>query len=421
MNTTEITPIESESNLAHPGNRPAVVTPLDEHMGLDIARALHKRGITVYGIDSDPHAVGRHSNACKFVLAPEIKTNAQAYLRFLVDFSLKLRCKPVLFPLSDEHVLLISRNRDLILKYYELVMPSPETIEALATKVGLIDVAHELHIPAPLTLFPHSLQEVESVSRTLQYPVIIKPGESPQWHDPRIVRQLRRGLLAGRAKVVVCHNPSELQDYYRKLAALNPELVIQEVIPGEDNRLFYTSFYLDRQSRPLGIFAGRKERVMPVGFGSASFVHSYYDPELIETGLRVLQGTQYQGLGGVELKKDPRDEIYKLIEVNTRFGMWDGLGEKCGVDLAYIAYCDTLGIPVEPATSFCTNIIWIDWQRDLRAAIQYWRQGKLTWREWLSSLHGKKMWAIYNRSDPLPGIFFTFRLMGIFLNRVLHH
>ncbi len=261
MNTDKTTFTEDKLNFAHPVTRPAVVTPLDEHMGLDIARSLHKRGITVYGIDSDPHAVGRYSNACKFVLAPDIKTNAQSYLKFLVDFSLKLGCKPVLFPLSDEHVLLISRNRDLILKYYELVIPAPETIEALATKVGLIDVAHELHIPAPLTIFPHSLHEVETVSQTLKYPVIIKPGESPQWHDPRIVRQLRRGILSGRAKVVECHNPSELQDYYKKLAALNPELVIQEVIPGEDNRLFYTSFYLDRQSRPLGAFAGRKERV----------------------------------------------------------------------------------------------------------------------------------------------------------------
>lgn len=409
------------SNCFTQTNRPVVVTPLDEHMGLDIARALHNRGITVYGIDGDRRAVGKYSNACKFVLAPDLKTNPQAYLQFLADFSQKLGCKPVLFPLSDEHVLTISRNRRLVDQYYELVMSPPETIEALATKQGLIEVAHELHIPAPLTFFPQSIHEVELISNTMRYPVLIKPGESPQWHDPKIAQHLRQGILAGRAKVVVCRNPSELQDYYRKLAALNPELIIQEIIPGEDSRLHYVSFYLDRQSRPLGVFAGRKERVIPVGFGSASFVHSYYDPVLIEMGLRILQGTQYQGLGGVEFKKDPRDEVYKLIEVNARFGMWDGLGAKCGVDLAYIAYCDALGIPIEPVTIFHTGIAWIDWQRDLRAAIQYWRKGQLNWRDWLLSLQGNKMWAIYNRADPLPGIFFTFHLMGIFISRILSH
>ncbi len=415
-----MTSIEYNRNRANQIKRPVVITPLDEHMGLDIARSLHKRGIPVYGIDSDPHVVGKYSNALKFVHAPDLKTNLQAYLQFLTNFSQKLNCKPVLFPLNDEHVLILSRNRALIQQYYELIMPSPETIESLTTKQGLIEVAKNLQIPAPLTFFPQSLHEVELISSRMQYPVIIKPGESPQWHDPKIVQQLRHGILAGRAKVVLCHNPSELLDNYRKLAELAPELVIQEVIPGEDSRLHYTSFYLDRQSRPLGIFAGRKERVIPVGFGSASFVHSYYDPELIEMGLRILQGTQYQGLGGVEFKKDPRDEVYKLIEVNTRFGMWDGLGAKCGVDLAYIAYCDAVGIPIEPVTSFTTGIIWIDWQRDLRAAIQYWRKGELSWQNWLSSLRGNKMWAIYNSSDPLPGIFFTLQLIGTLINRILH-
>ncbi|TFH29817.1 MAG: hypothetical protein E4G98_03195 [Promethearchaeota archaeon] len=182
--------------------------------------------------------------------------------------------------------------------------------------------------------------------------------------------------------------------------------------------MYYVSIYMDRQSRPLAVFAGKKDRVIPVGFGSASFVHSFYDPELIETALQILTVTQYQGLAGVEFKKDSRDETYKLIEVNTRFGMWDGLGAKCGMDIAYIAYRDTLNLPVKPSSSYRTGVIWLDWQRDLRAAVAYRRKGTLTWRAWFSSLRGEKMWAIYSRSDPLPGIFFTFRLIQKFLGRL---
>ena len=36
------------------------------------------------------------------------------------------------------------------------------------------------------------------------------------------------------------------------------------------------SAYLDRQSRPLAVFAGRKLRVVPTGFGSASYVPVSY-------------------------------------------------------------------------------------------------------------------------------------------------
>ena len=397
---------------------PAVVTPLDEHMGLDIARALHKRGIPVYGLDHDKSAVGKYSKACKLILSPDPQKETDDYLKFLVAFAQELGCKPVLYPLSDEHVLVISRHREMLQDYYEFVMPTKETIEALCTKVGLIDVARELDIPAPVTLFPKSADEIERVAAKLQYPVILKPGESPQWHDKRIEKELRQGLLEGRAKVIQCKNASELRDAYSWLANLNPELVIQEVIPGEDSRLVYVSFYMDRASRPMAIFAGRKERVIPIGFGSASFVHSLEDEELVQAGLHIFENTRYRGLGGIEFKKDPRDEIYKLIEVNTRFGMWDGLGEKCGVDIAYIAYCDALGIPVEPRLSYRPGVIWIDWQRDLRAIIAYHRKGELTWRAWLTSLRGEKMWAIYSSSDPWPGFFFTLRLIRILFTRL---
>jgi len=44
----------------------------------------------------------------------------------------------------------------------------------------------------------------------------------------------------------------------------------------------------------------------------------------------------YKGHIGVELKYDERDSIYKLIEVNPRFGLWDGLPTLCGMDFSLI-------------------------------------------------------------------------------------
>jgi predicted ATP-grasp superfamily ATP-dependent carboligase len=238
----------------------------------------------------------------------------------------------------------------------------------------------------------------------------LKPIESTYWHTPEITRLLRHGLLAGRAKVVLCRTPAELVDAYRRIAAYDDRLVVQEVIPGDDARLAYIAFYLDRRSVPLGFFAGRKLRVIPTGFGSASYVRSFRDPELEDVALTLLSTVRYEGLGGLEFKKDPRDERYKLIEFNTRFGMWDGLGARCGVDLAHLAYCDTLGDAAQPADGYREDVIWVDWQRDLRAAIAYRQQGKLSTAEWLRSLRGEKMWAIYSADDWRPGAAFTLGL-----------
>ncbi len=101
--------------------------------------------------------------------------------------------------------------------------------------------------------------------------------------------------------------------------------------------------------------------------------------------------------------------------------MWDGLGDLCGVDLAYLAYCDALNLPVDIDNSYQDGIIWVDWQRDTRAAIEYIRKGELTLGEWLQSLKGKKMWAIYSKDDWRPGVAFTFSLLKKIWTRIKSH
>ncbi len=389
-------------------------------MGLDIARSLAKYGIPVYGLDSDRAVPGKYSTCCRFVQSPNPMAGRETqYLEFLIGFGRTLKRKAVLFLLSDLHVLLGSRHRERLHEYYEFVMPEHETLARLTTKDGLQSIAYEFGIPAPVTTFLTDPSQIDAIADRSTYPVILKPTESTYWHmcNPPVL--LSPTLLGGRAKVVLCRSASELRKAYRTLAALDDRLVVQEVIPGEDSRLAYISFYLDRQSRVLGNFAGRKIRVIPTGFGSASFVRSMYDPELIEIGLKLLKKARYQGLVGIEFKKDPRDECYKLIEVNTRFGMWDGLSVRCGVDLPYIAYRDALGLPVEPQLTYREGVAWIDWQRDVRAAIEYWRSGQLSPKQWLSSLRGERMWAIYTLADWKPGVAFTLGLVRKLWNRLL--
>lgn len=397
---------------------PAVVTPLDEHMGLDIARSLGRRGIEVYGIDPDPEAAGRTSKYCRLVVCPDPKISEQDYVQFLVNWGRTQSNKPVLYPLSDDTVLLCSRERQRLQPYFEFVMPDHPTMVKLVTKQGLAEVAAGCNIPAPKTIIPQGGQEIEAISTQIAFPVILKPIESSFWHTPEIAHRLRNNALSGRAKVVVCHDTAELVQSYRSIAAYDDRMIIQEMIPGPDENLVYISFYLNRQSKPLAIFAGRKMRVLPIGFGSASCVYSFSDPALEQIAMQLLISVRYQGLGGLEFKKDPRDGCYKLIEFNTRFGMWDGLGVNCGVDTPYIAYQDTQGRQVEPQMTYRKNVIWVDLQRDVRAFWNYHQQGQLTLRQWLQSLRGEKMWAVYSRDDWRPGIVFNINLLRLLWTRL---
>lgn len=392
----------------------AVICPMASPtpMGLDIARELASKGIPVYAIDSDKHDPGRYSKACSFVFCPfSEETEEEAYIDFLVEFGKTLGTKAVLFPLTDRHVLLFSQYRDVLQEYYLYVMTPHDTLVKLTTKDGLGSIAREASIPAPQTYFLSEASDIRDIAARIPYPAILKPTESTYWGADEIDRLLRKGVLEAPAKVVLCHGAQELVDAFERVAVYDARMVVQEVIPGEDDRLVYAPFYADRTSTPLGYFSARKHRVIPTGFGSASFVETFDDPELKQLVFRILSAVGYQGLGGLEFKQDPRDGAYKLIEFNTRFGMWDGLGIPCGVDLPLIAYRDALGLPVERQLEFRTGMKWVDWQRDVRAFLDYRRKGLLTFGQWRRSLKGPRMSATYSKGDWKPGVAYTFGLV----------
>ena len=378
-------------------NKPPAVVAYMSYLGLGLVRALGREGVPVFALDPKPDALGMNSRYCTPVVTPDIKEDEERYLDFLLDFGSKLPSKAVLFPTGDPTVVLFSRARDELARYYHYVAPDHETVLKLLTKDGLDAVAREHGIPAPRTVIPRDRAEVERAAAELAYPVILKPAESHAWKKREITEIIGVGT-----KVIPCENAETLLANYDRIAQHDPAMIIQEVIPGEDERLLYFCFYLNREGEPLGIFAGRKCRVLPPGFGSASYVESVEDPALTDVALRLLRAVGYRGLGGVEFKLDPRDGKYKLIEFNVRFGLWDALGARCGVNLAHIAYRDALGLPVEPRLRYRTGVKWVSFQRDLSAFKLYRRQGKMSLGRWLRSLAGEKMWAVFAWDDLAP-------------------
>ena len=165
---------------------PAVVTPLDEHMGLDIARSLGRQGIPVYGLDPDPHAAGGKSRYCQLVTCPDPKKSEADYLQFLADWGKQLGSKAVLYALSDDVALLCSRERGALQAYYEYVMPDHASMVKLASKAGLALAAQECGIPAPQTFMPRDAQELERAAAQLSFPAILKPVEGVYWHTPTL-------------------------------------------------------------------------------------------------------------------------------------------------------------------------------------------------------------------------------------------
>ena len=153
---------------------------------------------------------------------------------------------------------------------------------------------------------------------------------------------------------------------------------------------------------------GIKHRVLPMHYGSASFVTSTYNERVIRCSEEFMRHIGYSGQVGVEYKYDPRDDVYKLIEVNARFGLWDGLGARCGVDFAWLNYCHLVGLPVEVASRYEEGVKWISFERDLWAAGDYLRESGMTRWQWLHQISsGRRDYAVFELDDPVPFLLAT--------------
>ena len=178
----------------------------------------------------------------------------------------------------------------------------------------------------------------------LGFPVLVKPS-STEGFKRRFKRQAFR-----------CETAAEVEDAYAQAEPYEP--MVQELIPGGDDELYTLGSYLRADGEALGLFCGRKLRQTPPGVGTCRVGEALWVDEVVDQGLKLLRALSFHGLSQVELKRDPRDGAYKLMEVNPRLFQWHGLAAACGVDLPLIAYRDLTGEQVEPVSANGSRKRW---------------------------------------------------------------
>jgi hypothetical protein len=126
-------------------------------------------------------------------------------------------------------------------------------------------------------------------------------------------------------------------------------VVAQEWIEGPDSSIYFALFHCGMAPSSRHIFIGRKIAAHPPGLGSTAVCVPA--PEAIEL-LRPLTEkfidlAQYEGLGSLEFKWDARARRFVIIEPTVGRTDWqEEIATLNGVNLALIAYCYELGLPV---------------------------------------------------------------------------
>jgi D-aspartate ligase len=388
------------------GRQPyAIVIGLDSMQGIQAARILARRGVPVIAIAEDPRHHCCRTKICQQILFAN--TGNEELIRTLETLGPKLGQKAVLFPCEDANVLLVSRHRHRLEEWYHVVLPASDVVEMMMDKVRFYTYAQEEGFPIPRTFVLASRADAEQAARQLTFPCILKPPHRSQgWAQHT---KLKAFKASGVEELLA------LYDRYKQWA---DALIAQEWIEGTDANLYSCNCYFDADSRPIVTFIARKLRQWPPETGQSCLGVECRDDAVLHESIRLFRSVRYRGLGYVEMKRDERSGKYFIMEPNIgRPTGRSAIAEAGGVELLYTMYCDAVGRPLpDSREQKYGEVKWIHLRRDFQSALHYWRQGKLTPMEWWQSIQGRKAYALFSWSDPVPFLYDLYSGIQVFLS-----
>ena len=92
----------------------------------------------------------------------------------------------------------------------------------------------------------------------------------------------------------------------------------------------------------------------------------------------ILAAVGYRGIFGGEFKRDERDGLFKILEVNARVWIYVEFAGRCGVDVCTMAYRDALGLEVTEAAHYRTGVRLVSPYLDFAAVRYAWRLGQMS-------------------------------------------
>jgi len=370
--------------------KPAIV--LSGHtMALGVVRSLGTMGVPVIMVHYDKKDMGHVSKYIKHSIeAPHPETHESQFINVLIDCA-KDYGGGVLFPVSDETVVAVARNKDALNKHFIIACPEWDIVSQYIDKKYTYELADANGVPAPKTIVPQSVEDVENYSKKVDFPCLVKPSQSHLFY------------AHFKCKMFPVNNADEMISIYQQATEVGLEVMLQEIIPGDDADVVnYNAYFWD--GKPLVEFTSEHIRNAPPWWGSPRVALSNKIPEVIEPGRKILKAMGFYGYACTEFKKDTRDGVYKLMEVNGRHNLSTLLAVRCGINFPWLQYQHLVENEQPTAHDFKTGIYWIDITRDVGYSLGYLKQERYSLRQYLRPYFNQHVFAIFDLKDIRPFI-----------------
>ncbi len=326
------------------------------------------------------------------VRIPNPRTHEQQFVDFLVQNAARWP-QALILETNDDVAMAISKSRHRLEGLLRFLTPPWDVLRTIIEKPKTYQLARDCDVPIPKTTGVSSVEELRSIENDLSFPCILKP----------VVGHLFFGEFG--VKSFVCENFDELTNAMARCAPSGHRMMVQEIIPGPDSNIYQCLVYIDRSGRTRANFITRKLRQNPPGFGVARAAVSHAPmPELVEHTERMLRRIGFTGIACSEFKQDPRDGLFKLIEINARLPRSNWLSAYCGVNFPWLAYQDLCGAKtIETGGDYPKDVYWIEASKDLTNTLRHRREENLRMSDYLAPyLAKRKTYADFAVRDLRP-------------------
>lgn len=378
--------------------------------GLAVTRSLGCRQLAVAGIYHDDMDLGRYSRYLRQVKRIPANYDAQQVLaacRSLISNKTQSGHKAVIICTSDQFAETLAGHAALFEPFFLLTTPSKALYWRFLAKQATADICREHQFPIPETRYSKTPGQLTALTENLHYPVIIKPDLTFDQGFP--------------GKNVIAHSHRELQEFFTRYPELDTRVVVQDIVPSGDGKIYVVSTFSDKNAKVRAIYSGKKIRQYLPDYGVTCFGVSEHKEKLKQTVINFLEAIGYHGFATLEFAYDEEKDRFIFIELNIRTFYHNQLFKDAGVDLNYLAYqltTETGNIP-SCVSKQKDGIYWLDFTRDAGSFIRKRKSGKLTLLPWLKDILKARSFAYFDLRDLKPFIasvrkFIIISLSGFF-------
>jgi len=318
----------------------------NQRAALAAVRSLGGKGLWVaVGESCSPSMAGLSRFCCQTTTYTDPFTSPRQFFEDLLKHIRELNIT-FLLPITEATAYVVLAYRNELPEQVILPFAETESVERLANKNRLFQLALDQGVPVPETIFcdhaEDGLKALESIDR---FPVVLKPFKSKILQPDAILA----------TQVVIANSRKDALDALNNRFFFQFPFTIQSFVEGSGQGIFA----LFDHGEPVCFFAHRRLREKPPGGGVSVLCESApVNDQLRIHAEKLLRSVAWHGVAMVEFRVSADGTAY-LMEVNPRFWGSLQLAIDSGVDFPWWLYLASTGQTVPEVPWQHRRVRWL--------------------------------------------------------------